>query len=130
MIHSDRISTSKPYPWWKVTFTSTTSIKTVGLLVSDYCCASRASRMIATVGNDANPKLNPTCINEYTMPDGGFYMCSSIMKGNVFGFWIYTDYFNFQEAMAYSQEAIQMNALSTSIIAGTANTTYPISNAI
>ena len=51
--------------------------------------------MIATVGNNDNPKLNPTCIHEYTMTDGGFYMCSSIMKGNVFGFWIYADYYNF-----------------------------------
>ena len=78
VICSDHISTSNPYPWWKVTFTSTTSIKTVGIINSDFV-DFKAKRMIATVGNNANPKLNPTCINEYTMTDGGFYMCSTIM---------------------------------------------------
>jgi len=42
---------------------------------------------------------------------------------------MYADWYNFMEVMAYSQEAIQMNA-TTSIIAGTANSTYPISNAV
>jgi len=128
MIHSSYTSTSQP--WWKVTFTSTVSIKTVGIISRDDCCAYRVSRMIATVGYNANPNSNPTCIYEYTMTDGGFYMCSSIMQGNVFGFWMYADYFNFMEAMAYSQEAIQMNALSTSIISGSAHSGHPISNAI
>ncbi len=86
--------------------------------------------MIVTVGFNANPVSNPTCIYEYTMTDGGFYMCSSIMQGKVFGFWGYADYYNFNEAMAYSQEAIQMNALSTAIISGSADVNHPISNAI
>ena len=77
MIHSSYASTS--YPWWKVTFTSNVSIKTVGLLSRDDCCMSRASRMIATVGYNTNPNANPTCISEFTMYDGGFYMCSSVM---------------------------------------------------
>lgn len=42
---------------------------------------------------------------------------------------MYADWFNFMEAMAYTQEAIQMNA-TTSIIAGSADFNYPISNAV
>jgi hypothetical protein len=45
------------------------------------------------------------------MPDGGWNMCPSSMTGIVFGVYTTLTTMNFIEAMAFSQEAIQMNAL-------------------
>jgi hypothetical protein len=55
------------------------------------------------------------------MKDGGWYMCPEPMIGTTFGVYTSTndfysadDYLTFIEVMAYSQEAIQMNALLVS----------------
>ena len=56
-------------------------------------------------------------------------MCPNTMIGTTFGVFSTTTYIDFVEAMAYSQEAIQMNALSVSFI-GTNLPGYPASNAI
>lgn len=65
----------------------------------------------ATVGNNSNVLLNPVCWAAGTMPDGGWNMCPSSMTGIVFGVYTTLTVMNFVEAMAFSQEAIQMNAL-------------------
>jgi hypothetical protein len=53
MVHSEYYSTSRP--WWKVTFTYTASIKTVGIISRDDGWQYRTSRMIATVGYNGDP---------------------------------------------------------------------------
>jgi hypothetical protein len=69
-----------------------------------------------TVGNNADVTLNPTCVARGTMTDGGWYLCPNSMIGNIFGFYSTTQYVNFMEAMAFSQEAIQMNAILVSFL--------------
>ncbi len=56
-------------------------------------------------------------------------MCPNSMIGTTFGVYSTTTFVDFVEAMAYSQEAIQMNALSVSFL-GTNMPGYPASNAI
>jgi hypothetical protein len=63
------------------------------------------------------------------MTDGGWNMCPNSMIGTTFGVYSTSTYVNFVEAMAYSQEAIQMNALSVSFL-GKNMPGYPVSNAI
>ena len=83
-------------PWWKVTLAAAKSIKTVGIINRDDCCPERISRNIVTVGNNASPNLNPACISEYVMTDGGYYMCPSPMVGTTFGIYVYgSGVFNF-----------------------------------
>jgi hypothetical protein len=65
------------------------------------------------------------------MTDGGWHPCPNSMIGTTFG--VYTesnDYLNFMEAMAYSQEAIHLNAGITVSFLGTIYPGYPTSNAI
>ena len=57
--------------------------------------------------------MNPACVPLGTMTDGGWYMCANSMTGTNFGFYSASDYLNLIEAMAFSQEAIQMNAGAT-----------------
>ena len=45
-----------------------------------------------------------------TMTASGWYMCSTALTGKYFGIYSTTENVNFFEAMAFSQEAIQMNA--------------------
>ena len=82
-----------------------------------------------TFGNGADVRLNPFCVTLSTMTDGGWYLCPSLMFGTTFGVYSTTHNPNFMEAMAYSQEAIQMNAMSVSFT-GTNSATYPVSNVI
>jgi hypothetical protein len=63
------------------------------------------------------------------MTEGGWNMCPNSMIGTTFGVYSTTTFVDFVEAMAYSQEAIQMNALSVSFL-GTNMPGYPASNAI
>jgi hypothetical protein len=63
------------------------------------------------------------------MPDGGWNMCPSSMTGIVFGVYTTSSDIGFVEAMAFSQEAIQMNALSWSFL-GTNDAPNLASNAI
>jgi hypothetical protein len=46
------------------------------------------------------------------MTDGGWHVCQDSMTGTIFGIYSTTDYLDPVEIMLYSQEAIQMNALS------------------
>jgi hypothetical protein len=46
------------------------------------------------------------------MTDGGWYGCPNSMIGTTFGVYTISNYLNFVEVMAFSQEAIQMKALS------------------
>ncbi len=66
------------------------------------------------------------------MTDGGWYPCPTTMIGTIFG--VYTTsnaILNFVEAMAFSQEAIQMNAgVTVSFIGTNDNPSYPISISI
>jgi hypothetical protein len=50
------------------------------------------------------------------MTDGGWNICQNSMIGTTFGVYSTTTYLNFVEVMAFSQEAIQMNALSVSFL--------------
>jgi hypothetical protein len=83
-----------------------------------------------TVGDNANVRINPVCIALGTMPDGGWYPCPSTMIGTTFGIYSTTTYLNFMDAMAFSQQAIQMNAGVTVSCLGTNNLTYPASNTL
>ena len=69
-----------------------------------------------TVGNNSDVTQNPVCLTQGTMTDGGWYLCATSMIGTTFGFYSTTNFVTCMEVMAYSQEAIQLNALSTSII--------------
>ena len=55
-------------------------------------------------------------------------MCSTTMTGTIFGIYSATDFLNFVEAMLYSQEAIQMNALSA--VATDFSLGFPATNAL
>jgi hypothetical protein len=83
-----------------------------------------------TVGNNADVTTNPTCVSYGTMTDGGWYLCAHSMIGTTFGVYTTTNDLNFMEAMAYSQEAIQMNAGVTVSFLGTNPASYPVSNAL
>jgi hypothetical protein len=63
------------------------------------------------------------------MTGGGCHMCPNSIIGTTFGVFSNTNQVNFVEAMAFSQEAIQMNALSVSFL-GKNDNTDPASNAI
>ena len=82
-----------------------------------------------TFGSNADVNTNPVCVAQGVITDGGWYLCSTSMTGTIFGIHSSKINLNFMEAMAYSQEAIQMNALSVSII-GTSTAGYLASNAL
>ena len=63
------------------------------------------------------------------MTDGGWHPCPYSMIGTTFGVYSKQNNVNFLEVMAFSQEAIQMNALSMSFI-GINNPLMLASNAI
>ncbi len=62
------------------------------------------------------------------MTDGSWYVCLDSMTGTIFAIYSPTDVFDFVEIMLYSQEAIQINALSA--VATNPITTFPASNAL
>jgi hypothetical protein len=64
------------------------------------------------------------------MTDGGWQPCPNSMIGTTFGVYTKSDILNFMEAMAYSQEAINLNAGITISFLGTNVSGYPASNAI
>jgi hypothetical protein len=64
------------------------------------------------------------------MTDGGWHPCPNSMIGTTFGIYYKSKAFNFVEAMAYSQEAIHMNAGITISFMGTNDPQYPASNSI
>ena len=82
-----------------------------------------------TVGNNTDVTQNPVCVSLGTMSDGGWNMCPNSMIGTKFGVYTTSDFFNFLEVMAFSQEAIQMKALSVSFL-GTDHPILTVSNAI
>jgi hypothetical protein len=112
-----------------VTFSQTTSIKTV-LIDNRDDYALRSPTYIVTFGISAAVASNPVCVALAKITDGGWYFCPTSMIGKVFGMYSNNDYLNFMEAMAYTQEAIQMNAGVTVSFIGTNDLTYPASNAI
>jgi hypothetical protein len=62
------------------------------------------------------------------MTDGGWYMCPESMTGTVFGIHSFVNMISsFREVMLYSQEAIQLKALSA--FAST-EAAYPAANAL
>ena len=63
------------------------------------------------------------------MTDGGWYGCPNSMIGTTFGVYTTSNYLNFVEIMAFSQEAIQMKALSVSSL-GNNYPNFTVSNAI
>jgi hypothetical protein len=63
-----------------------------------------------TVGNNADVTTNAVCVTLGAMTDGGWYMCPASMIGITFGVFSTSTAVNFMEAMAFSQEAVQMNA--------------------
>jgi hypothetical protein len=63
-----------------------------------------------------------------SMTDGGWYVRQDSMTGTIFGFYSTTDHFELVEIMLYSQEAIQMKALSA--VATNPNPSYPATNAL
>jgi hypothetical protein len=64
------------------------------------------------------------------MTDGGWHPCPNSIIGTTFGIYSKSDYLNFMEAIAYSQEAIHMNPGITMSFMGTNDPGYPASNAI
>ena len=62
------------------------------------------------------------------MTDGGWYMCLDSMTGTIFGIYSITNSLDFTEILLYSQEAIQMNAISA--VATNLNVSYPAANAL
>ena len=64
------------------------------------------------------------------MSDGGWYSCPSSIIGTTFGVYTKTTFVNFVEIMAYSQDAIQMNAGVSVSYLGTIDGPYLPSNVI
>jgi hypothetical protein len=116
--------------FWKVALSSPTSIKSIVFIGRDSCCLERIQKYIVTIGNNSNIKLNPICVELGTMSDGGWYFCPTPMIGITFGLFSTTSHLNFLETMAYSQEALQMNAGVSVSYLGTNSATYPVSNAL
>ncbi len=83
-----------------------------------------------TVGNNADVSTNAVCITLGTMTDGGWYLCTNSITGTTFGVFSTSTAVNFMEAMAFSQEAIQMNAGVTVSFTGTDEPAYPARNAL
>jgi hypothetical protein len=84
----------------------------------------------ATVGNNTDVTYNPVCVPLGAMTDGGLYRCPNSMIGTTFGVYSNTEYLNFMEVMAYSQEAINLNSGVTVSFLGTNLPSYGASNAI
>jgi hypothetical protein len=98
--------------WWKITFSHKTSIRTTLFINRDDCdhlTQPRFPLYTATVGNDSDVTKNSVCVPLGAMTDGGWYPCPNSMIGTTFGVYTKSEYLNFLEAMAYSQEAIHMN---------------------
>ena len=89
-----------------------TCIKTTAFINREDCCEERFPEYIATVGFNDDVTLNAVCVALGTMTDGGWYPCATSLTGTTFGVYTTSTLLNFVEAMAYSQEAIQMNALA------------------
>ena len=68
------------------------------------------------------------------MTDGGWYLCPESMSGTTFGVYSMLTAVNFMEAMAYSQEAIQLSGGASVSFVGIDNVfsgiAYPVSNAL
>jgi hypothetical protein len=96
----------------------------------DNCCTGISLAYTATVGNNTDVALNPVCVLLGAMTDSGWHPCPNSMIGTTFGVYTKSSYLYFVEAMAYSQEAIHMNAGITMSFLGTNDPGYPASNAI
>ena len=116
--------------FWKITLSQPTSIKTTLFINRDDGSTGRFKDYVATVGNDPDVTKNPDCVPLGAMADGGWYPCPNSMIGSTFGVYSNSEYVNFVEAMAYSQEAIHYKASVTVSILGTVASGYPASNAI
>jgi hypothetical protein len=62
------------------------------------------------------------------MIDGGWYVCQDSMIGTIFGIYSTTNYLDPVEIMLYSQEAVQMNAISA--VSTNPFASFPAANAI
>ncbi len=82
----------------------------------------------STFGTNSVVTSNPVFMPAGAMTDGGWYMCLDSMIGTIFGIYSTTDFIDFTEIMLYSQEAIQMNALSA--VATNPWTNAPSANAL
>jgi len=87
------------------------------------------STWTVTVGNNENPYDNTTCKAKGSMIDSGWYMCPTALSGKVFGILQElnnnSNPVNFLEVMVYSQEAIQLQALETTLLGNAAsNSTF------
>jgi hypothetical protein len=63
-----------------------------------------------------------------SLTDGGWYVRQDSITGTIFGLYSTTDHVELVEIMLYSQEAIQMKALSA--VATNPNPSYPATNAL
>jgi hypothetical protein len=79
-----------------------------------------------TFGTNPDASLNPVCVALGAIISGGFYQCS--LTGTVFGIYTNAGWNSFKEVMLYSQEAIQINALSA--VATDVNIGCPATNAL
>ena len=82
-----------------------------------------------SLGTNQNVSLNPVCIASGVMTEGGWYMFPQSMTGTIFGIYSFANGISsFREVMLYSQEAIQMKALSA--VATNLHASFPASNAL
>jgi hypothetical protein len=64
------------------------------------------------------------------MTDGGWHPCPNSMIGITFGVYTESNDLNFIETMAFSQEAIHLNAGITMSFLGTNDPNFPANNAL
>ncbi len=82
-----------------------------------------------TFGDDPDHTKNTVCVPLGTMIDGGWYMCPVILTGKIFSYFSANEVIQLWEAMAFSEEAIQMNAGAVSKT-GYNYPNYPIENSL
>ena len=130
MVFSGSVGTISNPEWWKVTFPLKTYIKTILLINEDHLGQyPYTTSPFATVGDDPDVTKNSLCVTNVL--DGGWYVCPTSLSGIIFGLYSTTDYITFMEIMAYSQEAIQMNAgVTVSFIGIEDNNGYFASNSL
>ena len=77
--------------WWKITFTTDTTVRTVLIIPSDHSGLTTRKVFKLTIGDSPTPSANPICV-DFSVASGA-YECPSAMIGRYLGIYrIIVDY--------------------------------------